>query len=180
MRKNITPLVVAFFSITEFLGCASAPKPIQPSVHVMATNKTASELIPDLENQLKQSKYKVKRVDANLAFITTEPRTFSIDTAKGRLNARQSIQLRQEGGSLKLRVQYKCENISGVWGDCFATDSAVPEKISRLDKLLVSQLSTQLFKERTERPQSTNIEASPEASPRLKAQPDPETPPSPQ
>lgn len=153
--KKISLLSVLLLELL-MVGCASAPKPIGPSVHVLATNRTAPELLPDVESKLMKNKYEVSKISPEVGLLALKPRRFSVQHEGKKISANQTVQMRQEGGSLKLRIVYKCEYKLGQWEPCYEDHPDVASKIRRVDRMIVKLISAQLFRER-ERAESKNI-----------------------
>lgn len=153
--KKIKLLCFSFLSFV-FFGCASAPKPIGPSVHLLATNRTAPELLPDVEAELLKQKYVVNKISPEVGLLALQPRDFSVQHEGKKIPAQQIVQMRQEGGSLKLRIVYRCQYKFGQWEPCYADHPDVANKIRRVDQMIVKLIGNQLFRER-ERAESKNI-----------------------
>ncbi len=145
-----------FISVLFIGACSVPPKPLEPSVQMLNTNKTPQELIPDLKKVLTENKYAVANENPNVGLLSLKPRGFKVNTATGELKAKQVVQMRQEGGSLKMRITYVCNYAGEQFEKCNDSSPEIISKIQRLDVLLKNIVSKQLIKER-ERAKSTSI-----------------------
>lgn len=148
-----------FFIILSilFLGaCSTQHKSLEPSVQLLNTNKTPQELISDLKTALTENNYKVANENPEVGLLSLKPRGFKVSTASGEVKARQVVQMRQEGGSLKMRTTYVCNYMSDTFESCHDGHPELIGKIQRLDVLLKNIVSKQLIKER-QRAKSTSI-----------------------
>jgi hypothetical protein len=92
-----------------------------------------------LQAKLVENKYEVKTIDFETGFLVAKPRSFMIGASKERRPARQIVQIRQEGGSVKVRTIYECEydHENGKFFEpCLLEDQDATAKIQRVDGLL--------------------------------------------
>lgn len=150
--------------ILLFTACSTPPKDIAPAMHLLSTNKTPSELIPDLEASFEKYKYAVKAVNPQVGLLSLEPRTFTVKASDQDIAAKQVVAMRQEGGSLKLRIFYSCIYKGEKFQNCNQGHPEVVAKIRRLNALVLNVVNKQLIKDASDKPQSTSIgEINPEA-----------------
>lgn len=118
-------------------ACATQPKNRAASEYLLTTDKSTSVLFKDLKNQLGEHKYTVEREDDTAGILLLSPREFSYGGSKR--PARQSIQMRQEGGSVKVRIAYECK-YSADFEPCLDSDRPISAKISRIEASLIEML----------------------------------------
>ena len=84
-------------------------------------------------------------MDLNVGLLVMEPRRFVVLRGDAKTYARQTIQLRQEGGSVKMRMTYECEYGQGI-SECNTDDDFAVEKIRRIERIIMSMINRKLFK----------------------------------
>lgn len=131
-----------------FLGCASTPKARPASEFLLSTDRSATNLLADLRANLEASKYHVKKVDPSAGILVTAPRKFTYVRNGKKTGAHQTIQIRQESGSIKIRIQYDCDYAGeeNSFEPCRKDDSAAGAKIARIERALLSSLKQELNK----------------------------------
>lgn len=127
------------------VGCASTYETRSPSSYLLSSNKKTHILINKIKNSLEKSGYKIKGYDLALGVLTTNPRSFSVRRSGRKTKSTQTIQIRQEGASLKIKVVYRCkyEESDGMTS-CRLEDEAADRKIRRIDRKLIRLIKKQL------------------------------------
>src|SRR6185437_14857963 len=102
MRKLL--LLLIFFIV----GCESMPKRRPASEYLFSTNQSTGVLLNQLKDTFTQHKYTIAKQDNAAGILLMAPRTFIFTSTAGKTKAHQVVQIRQEGGSLKIRMAYEC------------------------------------------------------------------------
>ena len=139
---------IVFVSLTH---CAHKIKRRSVSEYLFSTKRGTENFIEDLKKTLESKRYTIRNIDTTLGILTTRPRKFMIHEDGAEVQADHTIQVRQEGGSVKVRIQYKC-NYTGQMEACSKEDAATEEKISRFEPKLI-----QLIKKVVARKDSTEV-----------------------
>lgn len=144
-------LFIAVASLSA-LACATPPKPRVASEYLLVTDKSSAAVLKDVQKKLEEIKYSIRTVDPEVGVLVTKPRRFSYTKGGVPASARQSLQVRQEGGSVKLRFQYECELAAqgGAFAECFQEDQALDEKIRRIEPSVVRRVREVLLKHKSE------------------------------
>ena len=133
-----------------FLSSCSTPKtPRPPSTYLLNTERSQVQLMNELQEMLIANKYKIKNFNSQTGFIVTQPRLFGVKRSDGTsLRTRQSLAIRQEGGSVTVRATYECEysekGQSAEFKTCHNEDVEVGQKIRRIEAILVKQIRKKL------------------------------------
>ncbi len=135
--------LIALFSIT---GCTTAPKPRMPSEYLLTTDKGSTNVLSDLRTALEDKKYKVKKMDVATGILITHPRKYSFNRAGKQVPARQTLHIRQEGGSVKLRIIYECDYSNAAYEGCLRDDADSNAKINRIEPPLIELIRPLLMK----------------------------------
>ena len=131
---------------TLFLAsCATRSVPIEPSVYLLSTDKEPQWLLDQVSEELKKNRYEIESIDYNVGLLVMAPRRFVIVRRGERSYGEQSFQLRQEGGSVKVRISYMCEYPKGKL-PCDQDDRDAIDKIKRIERLILSMVNRKLFK----------------------------------
>ena len=139
-------LFFAFISLIS--GCAHQPIPREASEYLLTTDRDAVALLKAIRTALEEKKYTVSREDVPAGLLVVAPRRFSFDKNGSKIAARQSINMRQEGGSLKIRITYDC-NYAGderTFVTCFSEDAEATAKIKRIEPALIQAIKPHLMK----------------------------------
>lgn len=142
--KYIIVIISVIFSF-YLAGCQSASFPIEPSIYLLSTDKEPRSFLNEIADELKKSRYEVESLDLNVGLLVMEPRRFTILRGDQKSYASQKFQMRQEGGSVKLRITYECEYENGVT-ECDTKDEYAMEKIRRIERIIMSMINRRLFK----------------------------------
>jgi hypothetical protein len=131
-------------------ACATKMQSRAPSEYLMSTSRPATEVLSDIKSYLESSRYKIKKFDTAAGIIVVQPRVFAYNKNGDRSKAKQTIFIRLEGGSLKLRINYACTQDSdlGTYSVCYSTDQELQQRIQRLEGGLQSELAKLLSKTR--------------------------------
>ncbi|MCB0349534.1 MAG: hypothetical protein KDD38_00010 [Bdellovibrionales bacterium] len=141
----------AVMALTVLLSnCATAPKPRAASEYLLTTDKGVSNVLEDVKIALESKKYKIKTVDNATGILLTYPRKYTFTSGGKRIFARQIIQLRQEGGSVKLRIVYECDYNGIDYEGCARDDADSNAKIMRIEPALVELIRPALIKHKDE------------------------------
>lgn len=150
MIKNFLGIFICLILGLGLFGCATRGNPIQSSVYLLDTDKSTTGLLNDLANDLRTSKYEVETINNSLGILSLMPRRFVIPREGGRSYGEQIFQLRQEGGSVKVTITYRCEDAEkGGMGPCYDRDQAANNKINRIEKALLEVLNKQMYRTRS-------------------------------
>ena len=136
--------IVAFLFLI-LSACATRQIPMEPSIYLLSTDKGPGWLLGEVAEDLKENKYKIETMDASTGLLVTEPRRFVILRGDERTYAEQTFQLRQEGGSIKVRLTYECDYKDGK-APCDVNDSEATTKIRRIERLLLAIINRRLYK----------------------------------
>lgn len=129
------------------VACSTTRTPRAPNEYLYSTDKAVTQLLGDIRAKLVENKYQIKTFDIETGFLVTEPRRFTV--GRSRRAARQTIQLRQEGGSLKLRTFYECEyenDGAKEFEPCIVEDEDASAKIQKIEGLTLKLVKDNLFK----------------------------------
>jgi hypothetical protein len=149
MRKLYIVLFAIF--IAEFIAsCATEPKLRAASEYLFSTDKGTSILFGDLKDSLDHHKYKMEKQDDTAGILLMAPKVFSFQSGPNKVFVRQVVQMRQEGGSLKIRMAYDCNYLGDrkTFEPCLDEDDALANKISRMEAAFVEVLKPTLHAER--------------------------------
>jgi hypothetical protein len=149
VRYYLFPLVV-FSTLMLLMGCATKGKPIESSVFLLSTDKSITALLNELSEDLKANKYEIETLNTNLGVLNTKPRRFLVRRGDQTTPAEQTVQIRQEGGSVQLRLLYQCDDGLTGMGPCMSNDVVVRNKIARIENLLITTVNRRLFKDRSQ------------------------------
>lgn len=132
-------MVLVIFIALIVSSCVTPPKTRPASEFLLTSEKGITQSLADVNAALTQKKYKIKQVNHEVGILITQPRGFAFSRGGSKVAARQTVQLRQEGGSVKLRLVYECETATEA-GDlefkpCLLEDSDAAAKILRLDSI---------------------------------------------
>lgn len=148
MRRNFFWIFSLAIVVNLFVGCASKPIGRDPSEYLLTTDRDAQSLLKDIRTTLEQKKYKIRKEDATAGILVAAPRKFSFEREGGKVSARQTLNIRQEGGSIKLRIIYDC-NYTGdgqLYEVCYVTDNEATAKINRIEPALVEAIRPLLMR----------------------------------
>ncbi len=120
-------------------GCATGPAKRGPSEYLLSVDRGVTASLRDLRVKLEEEKYVVGREDLDAGFLILKPRTFSFERNGSKVVARQFVQIRQEGGSVKVRLSYECK-YEMSFDACDQDDEGARAKISRLERPLLDLL----------------------------------------
>ena len=108
-------------------------------------SKTIAYLrVSTTDQDLEKNKYQISTLDTNSGILVAEPRKFVIMRDGDKTYGEQTFELRQEGGSVKLRLAYQCEYEVDVYEDCLEGDIEGRRKIRRIENLLMSMINRRL------------------------------------
>lgn len=131
-------------------GCATKIRPLPPSEFLLYTEKAQTESLADLAKSLKENKYEVSRFDYVTGIMSTKPRAFNVSSRWGSAKGEQTVLVRQESGSMKLRFQYQCDypikEKPAQWGSCDIDDDGTIDKIERLENILLPLVAEAIHK----------------------------------
>ncbi len=137
-------LILLFFGLA-FSGCVTQPRFRAASEYLLTTDKGTTSLFTDLKAGLGEHKYTVEKEDSAAGILLLAPRPFSYASGGHKVSARQIVQMRQEGGSVKVRISYECKYAS-EFEACLENDSRVSEKIGRIENSLVEVIQPIMLK----------------------------------
>lgn len=124
-----------------FAGCAHKVVTREPSTYLMNTDKPQNLLMGELDGLLKENKYEVRTFDPQTGILVTRPRLFAYTIDGQKERARHTVQIRQEGGSVSMRILYECEYADKKgeteFAECQENDEALTEKARKIESLLV-------------------------------------------
>jgi hypothetical protein len=130
-------------------SCQTTRTPRAASEYLFSTDKSQTSLLEDLKAKLTEHKYEIKTFDIETGFLVTKPRRFSIGSGGDKYSARQVVQIRQEGGSVKIRSIYECEyeqKGQRQFEACIVEDQEASAKIQRVESGLLRLLKDNLNK----------------------------------
>lgn len=124
-----------------FVGCAHKVVNREPSTYLMNTDKPQNLLMGELEGLLKENKYEIRTFDAQTGILVSKPRLFGYTVDGQKERARHTVQIRQEGGSVSMRIVYECEYTDKKgqveYAECPENDEGLTEKARKIESLLV-------------------------------------------
>lgn len=127
-------------------------RPLDTSVYLLNTDRNTTTLLNALTEEFKANKYSVETRSNSLGVLTMKPRKFLIPREQDSTPAEQLVQIRQEGGSVKVSMAYRCEDAtSKTMGPCFQEDGDATAKISRIEKALLELFNRHLYKKQTDK-----------------------------
>lgn len=145
--KNSVWYLLSFTAAALMLSSCETTRTARPaSEYLYSTDKAQTQLLEDLKAKLIENKYEVKTLDLETGFLVTKPRRFNIGNG---VAGRQSVQIRQEGGSVKIRSIYECEyenDGAKKFEPCLLEDEEAGKKIQRVDALLLKIIQDNLNK----------------------------------
>lgn len=127
-------------------ACASVPKSRPASEYLLTTDKSTSNVLNDLKVKLEEKKYKIQKLDVTAGILTVEPRSYIFISSGKKIFARQIVQIRQEGGSVKVRFIYECNYSEIEFETCHAEDEDSNAKISKIEPKLIREIRPLLMK----------------------------------
>lgn len=145
--------LVIFLPILMLISCSTPPPPMTATTHLLSTNRAPADLLPELKADFEKNKYKVRAENPKVGVLTLQPRSFSVEG----LAAQQVVQMRQEGGSLKLKISYLCRNEVGKMAPCNTANEQLNEKTRRLNQMVVRLIDKHLMQDRAKKPEATSL-----------------------
>lgn len=139
--KYIVPILLLIF----LAGCATKQIPMDPSVYLLSTDSEPRWLLDQVSEELVKNKYTVESLDYNVGLLVMAPRRFVIPRGDKVSYGEQYFQIRQEGGSVKVRMSYMCDYPVGKV-ECYVGDNEADQKIKRLERLILAMINRKLFK----------------------------------
>jgi hypothetical protein len=111
------------------------PKQRTASERLLRTDQPTNVLFASLKSALEQHKYHVQHEDPAAGLLVMSPRAFSYSSGGRKNYAHQLIQIRQEGGSIKVRLNYECsaDGVEGPFKPCLEGDEALSQKVNRIE-----------------------------------------------
>lgn len=144
--KSLALSALLLFLFGFLAGCAANSNYLKPTQVLLSTDRSTSQIFSDLRTKLGKYKYKIALEDRSVGLLVSEPRQFSLDHNGQKIEAQQTVQIRQEGGSVKVRLSYACDYTGDrKFTPCLADDPEDNQKISRLNRGLI-RLVTQALK----------------------------------
>ncbi|OFZ19457.1 MAG: hypothetical protein A2Z20_05370 [Bdellovibrionales bacterium RBG_16_40_8] len=141
--------IAALIMLATLVGCATGPAVRGASEYLIVTDKNTARALKDLRAKLEENNYVIKKVDTNSGILVTAPRKFTYKQDGEKISAYQSIQFRQEGSSMKVRIVYKCkysdEGIATV-EPCYQDDQVLAAKAKRIEPKLIAVVQRVLLK----------------------------------
>lgn len=125
-------------SLFVVFGCATAPRIRPASEFLLTSEKGMTQSVADVKQALTQKKYVIQQENPEIGVLISKPRSFSYNKNGVKTPARQTVQMRQEGGSVKLRLQYECQittESGAIFQPCHLDDAEATAKILRLDHI---------------------------------------------
>jgi hypothetical protein len=144
--KRIILLSITALTLTS---CQTNRTPRAASEYLYSTDKSQTQLLEDLKTKLTENKYVIKSMDIETGFLTTQPRAFTIGSGDEKIRARQTVQIRQEGGGVKIRSIYECEyehKGTKAFEPCVVEDDGANQKIQRIEGALLKLIRENLNK----------------------------------
>lgn len=141
---KLSRILVGTAITAAFVGCASAPSKRQPTQYLYSTDKSTTNLLKDLRDSLVEKKYKIRKIDVGAGLLITEPRSFSY--GEDDKKAKQILNIRQEGASVKVAVSYTCLDDSGKFIGCYEDNEELALKIKRVESPIIKIIRDQLTK----------------------------------
>lgn len=136
---------IAVLIIFSLSACVTTPKSRTASEYLLTSDQDTKTVFQGIQEKLGAYKYKMKTIDLEAGILAFEPRQFSFDRGGQKINARQSVHIRQEGGSVKVRITYECNYVED-FVPCHYTDKDVASKISRIEPSLIKAIKPVLMK----------------------------------
>ncbi len=124
-------ILILFSFGTILWGCVTEPKYRDPSEYLLNTDRDAEGVLGTIRTKLEENTYKIKKQDTTAGLLVVRPRKFSYDQNGKTVVGKQDIQVRLEGGSIKLRIFYQC-NYAGYFERCMRDDLEAEEKLAAL------------------------------------------------
>ena len=137
--------IVCLLSLFVLIGCATKRQPLDASVYLLSTDKDPNWLLGEIRDDLKKNKYEVENFSSKVGALVMAPRDFVILRDGARTRGTQSIQVQQEGGSVKVTMSYTCSYPEGQQ-PCNRADDEAVSKIRRIERLIISMINRRLFK----------------------------------
>ncbi len=153
MKRLILSLTT--LSALTTIGCVTMPKYRPPSDYLLSTDMSVTDVVKSVKAKLTESKYLASRENLDAGLLVFEPRQFAFDKKGVRSLVQQVIQIRHEGGSVKVHITYTC-NYTGAdevpFKQCFQKDKVLEDKIKRVEKALISSMRDVLVKHKETAP----------------------------
>ncbi len=128
-------MTLALSTVAVFTGCATESPYREPTRILLPTDLSTSQIFHNLHDRIALYKYKIAFEDMNVGLLVTAPRQFSFMSGDRKILARQVVQVRQEGGAVKLRLSYACAYKNAqTFSPCLANDADANQKISHIDR----------------------------------------------
>jgi hypothetical protein len=143
-------IIVGFLLVMA--GCATKGRPLDASVYLLNTNRNTTALLNSLSEEFKANKYIIETRSNSLGVLSLQPRRFAIPRGENKSSfGEQIIQIRQEGGSVKVSITYRCEDpTKGSMGPCFQRDEAATNKIARIERMLLEVFNKHMYKSKSD------------------------------
>lgn len=155
-------LITLIFAIAlAFVGCATQSKTRASSEYLLTTDKGTTSLFKEIAKTMDEHKYSVKKEDVSAGILLLSPRRFSfVNDDRRKTQARQTVQLRQEGGSVKVRISYECNyaNDGKDFVPCY-DEPALDTKVGRIESILVELLQPTMLKHSAEPTETATAES---------------------
>jgi len=122
------------------LGCATTRQPIAPNEYLYTTKLSTSALFDLVAAELEAQKYKSKKRDVSAGVYIFYPRSFTFKDDNGeKVRGRQALTLRQEGGSIRVRLVYNCKKPKELKSSpCYSGDNATKDSIARANRAILN------------------------------------------
>ena len=155
--KYILAIASLFLSVL-LVSCATKSVPIEASLYLLSTDRDSESFLNEMAEELKKNRYEVETLNFNVGLLKMEPRRFVILRDEQRTYGTQVIEMRQEGGSVKLSMEYECE-YGQISSKCVTDDEYATEKIRRIERIIIAMVNRRLFKKKggTKRSRSREI-----------------------
>ena len=133
--QRFTLTLLVLLTAAMFTGCATGSLYRRPTKILLPTDQSTSQVFRNLGEKIAQYHYKIAVEDMNVGLLVTAPRQFSFMHDGRKILARQVVQVRQEGGAVKLRLAYDCAYQGNqIFSPCLADDADANRKISHIDR----------------------------------------------
>ncbi len=143
-RKGICIITATGYLLLN--GCA-VPKVARPaSDYLLSTDRSTSKVVLDTKAALIKHKYQIQKEDITSGILVVAPRKFTYRTATQKIEAEQRVQIRVDGGSVKINIMYKCK-YNSLLEACDSADKDGNIKIKRLERALLEIINPLLKKE---------------------------------
>lgn len=144
-------LVLLLFLALNFQfmnGCVTPPRNKEPAEYLLSTDRSTTEVNAVLKAKLAESKYTVSRENIEVGLLLFAPRGFSFENKGKKIKARQIIQVRHEGGSVKIHINYECDYVGrgANYTPCREDERPLDEKISKIESPLIEGVKNVLLK----------------------------------